>query len=190
MPGRLYDQAQWRHAFGISPLWVTWETVARSTGAREYHHGLPGRPGGDEGVLINIYRAAFQTLFRGIHMAGPNLTNDTWIRGQLAYPKTGGTPGAPLVFLTRQNPMEIKDFTEVFYAANASGPDERGNGGTGMVMKANGGKRYQVGEWPTTTPTPFNMSGAIAVSDSPPGGGDPAHEQDGHTHKGRCLSCT
>ncbi len=22
--GRLYDQQQWKHAFGISPLWVTW----------------------------------------------------------------------------------------------------------------------------------------------------------------------
>jgi hypothetical protein len=32
--GRLYDERQWRNAFGISPLWVTWETVARSPGAR------------------------------------------------------------------------------------------------------------------------------------------------------------
>lgn len=187
--GRLYDQAQWRHAFGISPLWVTWQTVANSTGAREYHHGIPGRPRGDEGVLINIYRAAFQTLFRGIHMAGPNLTNDTWINGQLRYPKTGGRPGAPLVYLTRQNPMEIKDFVEVFYASNATGPDERGNDGSGMVMKMNGGRRYQIGQWPRTNPTPFNMSGTIAVSDNPPGGGDPAHEQDDHTHNTKCLSC-
>jgi hypothetical protein len=186
---RLYDQAQWRHAFGISPLWVTWETVGKSTGAREYHHGLPGRPAGDEGVLINIYRAAFQTLFRGIHMAGPNLTNDTWIQGQLAYPKTGGVPSSPLVYLTRQNPMEIKDFTEVFYAANATGPDERGNRGSGMVMKVNGGKRYDLGEWPTTNPGAFDMNGTIAVSDNPPGGADPPHEQDGHTHNTRCLSC-
>ncbi len=33
------------------------------------------------------------------------------------------------------------------------------------------------------------MSGTIAVSDNPPGGGEPNHEQDGHTHKTKCLSC-
>ena len=187
--GRLYDQNQWRHAFGISPLWVTWQTVAKSTGAREYHHGLPGRPAGDEGVLVNIYRAGIQTLFRGIHMAGPNLTTENWVKGILAYPKTGGRPAAPLVFVTRQNPTEIKDFVEVFYAVSASGPDERGNDGSGMVMKVDGGRRYQVGQWPTLPPRAFDMNGAIAVSDDPPGGGDPPHEQDGHTHKGACLSC-
>jgi hypothetical protein len=187
--GRLYDQQQWRHAFGISPLWVTWQTVAKSTGAREYHHGAPGTPPGDEGVLINIYRAGVQTLFRGIHMAGPNLNNQTFVQGLLAYPKTGGKPAAPLVFVTRQNPTEIKDFVEVFYAANATGPDERGNQGNGMVMKVDGGKRYDLGEWPTTEPRAFDLTGAIAVSDNPPGGGDPPHEQDGHTHKTRCLSC-
>ena len=187
--GRLYDQSQWRHAFGISPLWVTWQTVAKSTGAREYHHGAPGTPPGDEGVLINIYRSRIQTLFRGIHMAGPNLTHDTWVQGTLAYPKTGGKPGAPLVYLTRQNPTEIKDFVEVFYAANASGPDERGTNGNGMVMKVAGGKRYDLGQWPQSDPNVFNLDGAIAVSDDPPGGGDPPHEQDGHTHKTRCLSC-
>ncbi len=187
--GRLYDQSQWAHAFGISPLWVTWETVARSTGAREYHHGSPGRPAGDEGVLVNIYRAGIQTLFRGIHMAGPHLDNDSFVAGLLSYPKTGGTPASPLVFVTRQNPTEIKDFVEVFYAPNAQGPDERGNRGSGMVMKSNGGKRYQLGQWPTTPPRVFDLNGAIAVSDNPPGGGDPAHEQDGHTHKTACLSC-
>lgn len=187
--GRLYDQNQWRNAFGISPLWVTWETVSRSTGAREYHHGRPGRPPGDEGVLINIYRARIQTLFRGIHMAGPNLTNATFVQGMLAYPPTGGTPGAPLVYSTRQHPTEIKDFVEVFYAANASGPDERGQRGRGMVMKVDGGKRYRLGQWPQSEPRAFDMNGAIAVSDNPPGGGDPPHEHDGHRHPGRCLSC-
>ncbi len=187
--GRLYDQQQWRHAFGISPLWVTWQTVANSTGAREYHTGAPGTPPGDEGVLINIYRERIQTLFRGIHMAGPNLTTQSWIQGTLAYPKTGGKPAAPLVYLTRQNPTGIKDFVEVFYAVNATGPDERGQQGTGMVMKVDGGKRYDVGQWPGTPPKVFDLNGAIAVSDNPPGGGDPPHEQDGHAHPKRCLSC-
>ena len=122
-------------------------------------------------------------------MAGPNLNNQTFVQGLLSYPKTGGRPAAPMVFVTRQNPTEIKDFAEVFYAANASGPDERGNQGNGMVMKVDGGRRYDLGQWPATEPRAFDLNGAIAVSDNPPGGGDPQHEQDGHTHKTRCLSC-
>ncbi len=85
--------------------------------------------------------------------------------------------------------MEIKDFVEVFYSGSSTGPDERGSRGTGMVMKVNGGKRYQAGQWPQSNPGAFNLGGTIAVSDDPPGGGDPPHEQDGHRHPGKCLSC-
>ena len=189
--GRLYDQQQWRHAFGISPLWVTWTSVPKSTGYREYKHGDPTGELGEPGVLVNIYRAAAQTLFRGIHMAGPTLTNETFVRGQLAFPPTGGSPRAPLLYLTRESPMEIKDFVEVFWDADARGPDERGQDGSGMIMKARGGHRYRPGEWTTDPSLAFIREGAIAVSDDPALGGDSfEHEQDGHTHTKRCLSCS
>ncbi|MEA3055152.1 MAG: hypothetical protein QOD30_584, partial [Actinomycetota bacterium] len=143
--GRLYDQQQWRHAFGISPLWVTWTSVPKSTGYREYKHGDPSGSQGEPGVLVNIYRAGIQTLFRGIHMAGPDLTNETFVRGELAYPPTGGQPRAPLVFLTREFPTEIKDWVEVWYKSDEQGPDERDQPGSGMVMKTSGGKRFKLG---------------------------------------------
>jgi hypothetical protein len=181
--GRLYSQVQWRNAFGISPLWVTWQSVNKSGGYRLYHHARPNDPPGSEGVLINIYVGRIQTLFRGIHMAGPNLTPDSWAAGQYAYPATGGLPQAPLVSINQQFPTEIKDFTEVFWNADTSGPDERGQQANGMMMKANGGQRYQSGQWTADPPARGN---AIAVSDDPI---DPPHEQDGHTHTGRCLSC-
>lgn len=184
---RLYDQTQWRHAFGITPLWVTWNDYRKSTGFREAHHGNPNLRDGDEGVLINIYRAGFQTLFRGIHLAGPKLTADTFAAAQFAFPKTGGSAALPLYFLTRRYPTEIKDFAEVYYDPNASGKDERGHDGLGMMMKANNGKRYQAGEWPGGSPS---RNAGVAVSDTPQGGGDPQHEQDGHKHTTRCLSCT
>jgi hypothetical protein len=190
--GRLYDQAQWKHAFGISPLWVTWATVAKSPGYREYHNGDPSAPPGAEGVLINVYRARIATLFRGIHMAGPNLTNETFVKGQFAFPPTGGKPALPLVFLTRQLPTEIKDFMEVWWNPTLSGPDERGKQQPGMMMKANGGTRYQLGKWTADPSRAFDSNGAVTVTDNPAGGGDPPHEQDGHKHSAtqRCLSCT
>ncbi len=188
--GRLYDQSQWRHSFGMSPLWVTWTEKRFGPGYREYHHMRPGDAAGDEGNLIEIYRAGVQTFFRGVQMAGPKLTADTFAQGQFRYPRTGGTATAPLVYLTRQYPTEIKDFVEIYYDADERGKDERGESGVGMVMKVAAGKRYETGEWPRTDPNVFNPKGAIAVTGDPKLL-DPPHEKDGHKHTGplKCLSC-
>jgi hypothetical protein len=189
--GRLYDQLQWRHAFGISPLWVTWAHVNRSGGYRAFHHGMPGMRPGDEGVLINIYAAYATWLFTGIHMAGPNLNADTFAQGMYSYPRTGGDVGHPTVQFSRSSPTAIEDFIEIWYDSQASGPDERSEQGTGMMMKSDGGKRYALGQWPQADTKAFVPAGAIGANDDPPGAvADPQHEQDGHTHNKRCLSCS
>lgn len=188
--GRLYDQNQWQHAFGISPLWITWTDPVKSYGYRQAHHGNPGLAKGDEGVLINIYSAIPRILFTGIQMAGPKLSSASFSQGMFAYPRSGGTPKTPLMFYTREAPMAIKDFVEVFYDRNKSGIDERGLQGNGMVMKAAGGKRYELGQWDASPTKAFNDPAAIATSDAPELGGDPDHEQDGHKHTGKCLSCS
>jgi hypothetical protein len=187
--GRLYDQLQWQHAFGISPLWVTWDTVPHSAGYREYHHAVPGGADGDEGVLINIYRERVQMIFRGIHMAGPDLTVANWAKGILAYPPTGGTAALPLRYLTREAPGDIQDFVEVWWDADRTGRDERGENGPGMMMRANNAKRYQAGEWTTDPSLAFVSENTLTVSDDLPGDYD--HEADGHTHEPdeRCLTC-
>ena len=188
--GRLYAQEQWSQAFGISPLWVTWENVNRSAGYREAHHGDPNLQEGEEGALINIYAALVGQVFWGIQLAGPNLTPDTFARGMYSFPKTGGIPGAPLVYFTRELPTAIKDFTEVWYDDDRSGRDERGEQGNGMIMKVNGGVRYRPGTWPRTEPLAFVENGKeIAISDNPPGGGILPHEEDGHKHTGKCKTC-
>ncbi len=187
--GRLYDQQQWRHAFGISPLWVTWATVAKSYGYRETHHGNPTMPPGDEGVLINIYASIPRHIFTGIHMAGPKLTAASYAAGMFAYPKSGGTPANPTLFYTRQYPTSIKDFVEIYYDGTREGPDERGLRDKGMIMKMAGGKRYVQGQWSRDDTKAFNDPTAIDVSDDPAIGGDPNHEQDGHKHATKCLSC-
>ena len=186
--GRLYDQLQWRHAFGISPLWVTWSSVAKSGPDRIYHHGFPNTTE-KPGVLAPIYASYFGILFTGLQMAGPLLTADSFAVGMTKFPKTGGIPASPLVQWTRQDPTAIKDFTEVWYSYTAKGIDERGKSGTGMLFKVDQGKRYLPGQWPTTNPKAFITANALATSDNPPGGGDPPHEQDGHTHVGACMSC-
>jgi hypothetical protein len=188
--GRLYDGQQWAQAFGMSPLWITWNDVRNSGGYRAFHHGMPGQPDGSEGVLVNIYAALTGPLFVGIQMAGPNLTADSFARGMFSFPPTGGKPAAPLVFFTRSSPTAVKDFTEVWWDANRSGRDERGDEGTGMMVKANNGQRYKPGQWPSTKPKAFVEDGKDAtVSDDPALSGDYPHEKDGHTHSGACKTC-
>lgn len=188
--GRLYDGQQWSQAFGISPLWITWADVRNSGGYRAFHHGMPGMQHGDEGVLINIYAALVGPVFLGIHMAGPVLTADSFARGMFSFPPSGGLPAAPLVYFTREAPTAVKDFTEVWWDANRPGPDERGDQGTGMMVKVSGGKRYSPGEWPRTNPKAFVEDGTEAtISDDPKLSGDHPHEKDGHTHAGACKTC-
>ncbi len=192
--GRLYDKSQWIHSLGISPLWVTWKTVQQSTGYREAHHGDPNMKDGDEGVLINIYNSIPGLIFTGIHMAGPNLTMNSFAQGMFNYPKSGGNPNSPLQYYTRAYPTSIKDYIEIYYDGARRGPDERALNGTGMIMKMNGGQRYEIGKLPTgDMNTYFNASTqslqdpkAVDVKD---GIADPPHEQDGHRHNTKCLDC-
>ncbi len=182
--GRLYDQAQWQHAFGISPLWVTWSHVEASVGYREYHHAVPGSAKGDEGVLVNIYRLDPDLIFRGIHMAGPNLNNRTFADGLYKYPPTLGKPASPLAYMTRQFPTQVKDWSETWYDPTLIGPDERSDTGQGMMVRADGGKRYRAGQWPGGPPSRNNPVTTTDDQNNPP------HEQDGHVHTKRCLSCS
>jgi hypothetical protein len=187
--GRLYDQAQWSHAFGISPLWITWATVSKSYGYREAHHGDPNMADGDEGVLINIYASVPRLIFTGVMMAGPKLTPQSYANGMFSYPKSGGTPATPLSYFTRAYPTGIKDFMEIYYDGSKSGIDERGLQGQGEIMKMHLGKRYTQGQWDTKETDAFNDPTAVSTSDDPALGGDPPHEQDGHHHTTKCLSC-
>jgi hypothetical protein len=193
--GRTYDQQQWSHAFGMSPLWVFFEDVSKSYGYRMYHHMRPGSRRGDEGVGINVYASPVQTLFGAIQMAGPRLTPESFAEALFRAPPLGGKPAAPLVFFTKESPNAIKDFTEVWWNPNGRGKDEAGNEGVGILMKANGGRRYKPGEWPVNEPNAFDANGAVFTSDNLPGGSDTyPHETTPapHTHdlRKRCMSCS
>ncbi|HUR77851.1 MAG TPA: hypothetical protein VMZ22_07880, partial [Acidimicrobiales bacterium] len=78
-----------------------------------------------------------------------------------------------------------------YYDPNKAGPDERGiSDKPGMIMKMHLGKRYTQGQWSTAETDAFNDPTAASVSDDPALGGDPDHEQDGHKHTTKCLSCS
>ncbi|HUQ38537.1 MAG TPA: hypothetical protein VM030_00150 [Acidimicrobiales bacterium] len=185
--GRTYDPAQWSHAFGISPIPVLWANVENSPGFREYHHGKPGSPKGEEGVAINTVVTRPRIFFSGIQLAGPNLTAATFRQGLLSTTPFGGLPTVPKIYYTAASPNAVKDFTEVWWDPNGVARDEVGKDGRGRLMRSDGGKRYDLGRW-LTSPSAFNASTAAFTTDQ---GATSGHDDDGHTHPAnqRCLSC-
>jgi hypothetical protein len=39
-----------------------------------------------------------------VHMAGPDLTPENFVKGMFAFPPVGGTPANPLLRYTRESP--------------------------------------------------------------------------------------
>jgi len=187
--GRVYDQAQWRHAFGLSTFWVSPSDASGQPGYREYHHARPDSPPEEGKKATVVLHPTLELLFTGIQMAGPNLTPETFRDGMYRYPETGGLNVAPLRYFRPDSPMAIKDLVEIFYDPGRIGPDEAGNQGLGMQVYAENGARHTPGSWPTGDPRVFTDDGAITTTDDPPAGF--SHEQDGHVHPPdqRCRSC-
>ena len=183
--GRTYDQQQWSHAYGISPLWVFSEAKENSSGYRTYHHVEEGF----EGNGINVWQAPIQTVFNGINLAGPKLTPDTWAQGLFAAPARGGRVNAPLVKFTPEDPGAIKDWVEVWWDANGTGNDELTKPGKGVLMKSDNGKRYTYGTWPTSPPFAFSDDPSPILVSTEPETFD--HDADGHNHDNDppCRSC-
>ncbi len=88
------------------------------------------------------------------------------------------------MFLNRQFPTEIKDFSEIWYDPSRVGPDERTDTGAGMIVRADGGKRYLPGQWPQAPPSRSN--GVTVTANQPV---NTQHAADGHTHDKACMSC-
>lgn len=150
--GRTYDQSQWQHAFGMSPLWVFTDDVNKSSGWAAMNHIDPSA---EKGAGANVTQAPVQTVFAGVHYAGPNLTAQTFADGLRAAPAVGGRVNAPLVKFTDGSPGAIKDFVEIWWDVDGTGNDELNNFGSGILVKAKNGTRYQPGQWPKASPYAF-----------------------------------
>lgn len=195
--GRKFDKQQWAHAFGVSPLGVSPTNRQATEGYRAYHHSCSQAQvdcsDEAEGHAINVYRGLHDLLFTGIHMAGPKLTPQTFHRGMLSYPPTGGTSAYPLWAMTERSPNIIKDFAEVWWNSTETGRDELGYNEPGLLMRSNGGARHHIGEWTTGAPQVFSADPSPIYTDDAPyvGPEAPQHVQDGHEHSPdeRCLSC-
>ena len=184
---RLYDQSQMAHAFGVSQTGVP---VAPGVGGAldlyRWYFGAdaePPAPSTYQVLLSNIPR-----LFSGIQMAGPDLDPTTFERALFRIPPTGGDPVNPQQshghwsFFARTDYNGTDDLAEIWWDAEATGPDETGKEGTGMWRYAHGGARFTPDDPPdpapfdpTDTVTRFEqLPGDLQAPDYPPPAGSPA----------------
>ena len=184
--GRLYDQTQWQHAFGISFLYTLPTTFEQGLGYLEYKTASPDD---EPATSVATLRMPLETLFTGIHMAGPNLTTSSFAEGMYAFPRSGGVPSTWLTYFTPDDPTGVRDFREVWWNISGRGQDEYGHDGLGVTMNVDGGRRYELGQWPETEPRAFDPEGAVVSADDPYFARQREAEQSHQHGAGPCRSC-
>lgn len=174
--GRMYDQSQWAHAFGLSSLparaprelGVSWRL-------HEWYFGAPPEAKNTQAIVFgNISQ-----LWLGIHLAGENLNPETFKAGLFGYPPTGGGPTTPQIsfgehgWFTNPDYLGIDDMTVVWWDADLVGTDEQGVEEAGVYRYANGGERYLPGEMAPDSVQVFEEEGSIIEFETLPEGDEP-----------------
>jgi hypothetical protein len=169
---RYYDQREWAHAFGISGLAVP-ISVQASDAYRLYRWWYGGRaiPGAKSAALVLV---PLVQLFQGIELAGPHLTPASFAEGLFRAPPAGGGPTTPLEAYGNQGAPPTPsytspaDYTFIWYDATASGSDEQGADGAGLLRYVQGGRRYRAGSMPSGPVPMFSLAGSVTSYSSPP----------------------
>jgi hypothetical protein len=172
---RTYDQKQWAHAFGMSALPARGpRTESNSYTLYKWFTGQEP-PINDQGIPF----ARTSLFMLGIHLAGPNLTPDTFKEAMFSYLPQGSSPVRPYVsWGTKLWPQPDyftgDDAMMLWWDPTAKGEDEVGKQGTGEYRLVNNGSRYLPGKWPTTAVKWFDPANTITVlphnppADTPP----------------------
>ncbi len=144
--GRLYDQAQWVHAFGPSQLAEPGD-FSNSNATRIWR--ASGRDG-EPCAACNLITGYMTLIGSMVHYAGPNLNPLTIEQNMVGAQVEGGgwaaSGGNPFDYYIKFGPNDynaISDFREVFWS-----PSQRSDidGKNGRYVSLNGGRRYVGGE--------------------------------------------
>jgi hypothetical protein len=169
--GRTYDQRQWAHAFGVTLL-----PARTADSADEFATILRWQSGhGPEAKTFRVLVQAPLIFFTGVHLAGPNLTAQTFRDGLFRYPAD-----RPLVSTAlhtswgRHGIWPGTDYTWgddasiVWWDPTISGPDEVGDQGRGLFRYALSGRRYLPGHLGTSVGLYDNAHSATVDAVLPP----------------------
>ena len=170
--GRTFDQQQWRNAIGLSlPPARGAVELSDSYGVYEWYYGTEP-PTNTHGVIL----PGTERLALGIHLAGPELTPETFRDGMFNrwVPRSSGKTfthqswGEELWGRADYNSAD--DAAVFWWNPEATGEDETGNEGTGMLAWIDGGTRYLPGEWPEDPLPFFEDEGSVTFYDELPEG--------------------
>ncbi len=167
--GRTFDQEQWTNAFGISlPSARAASELSDAFFSYQWYFG-------EEAPLntVNVILPGPAQLMLGIHLAGPELTPESFRDGLFRYPpisggKTFGHVSWGDDLWGRADYNSTDDVAVIWWDPDATGEDETGNEGTGMLRYVDGGARFLPGEWPTDPIGLFDEEGSVTVYDDLP----------------------
>jgi hypothetical protein len=144
--GRLFDARQWRHAFGITfgvariePTYIEQEGNIVSWHLGEELTSYPN--------ILDIGRLA-----TGVHLAGPDLTVETFRDGLFSFKPTANNRTSPAVSMGKTDRWPFTDYTVaddvtlLWWDPDTRGPSETGVQGNGMFRYVDEGKRYLPGQ--------------------------------------------
>ncbi|HET6951113.1 MAG TPA: hypothetical protein VFI47_12095 [Acidimicrobiales bacterium] len=168
------DGEQWKNGFGMT--FPAARGAFGTSDAYRIHRWAYGEdpPNSNADVIEPPIRA----MFAGIHMAGPNLTPETFRDALFRSPVGGGRPTVPQVSVGEHGVWPdldwggVDDMGIVWWDPTAVGEDEVGNPGTGMYRYANGGARYTIGHLPDTPEEAglFDVQRSVTVYQEIPAG--------------------
>jgi len=162
---RTYDQDQWVNGFGVA-LASTAGSTKTADAYRLYTWAHDAEP------PVNTYAGIdppIRTLFTAIHLAGPELTVESFRDGLYRFPASGGGPtrthiswGEHGVWPDLDLGMN-DDVSIIRWDPDARGEDFAGNEGLGMYRYLDGGQRYALGEIPEDPEEAglFDMSSSV-----------------------------
>ncbi|HEY8525719.1 MAG TPA: ABC transporter substrate-binding protein [Acidimicrobiales bacterium] len=170
---RQYDPAQMEHAYGISNLAApTEQAIQEPIRLYRWYYGADAMPPAASQYALLWPPAAW--LVSGIHMAGPELTPETFARGLFRIPPTGGGPTTPQIsyghwgFFDRMDYAGIDDAVEIWWDPTVRAEDERGQVGLGAWRRSDGGRRFTPDDPPPPRPFAGAEAAATVLDELPP----------------------
>jgi len=142
--GQLYQQEQWSRAFGVSYL-ASFMPIESGIGYSAYKSVRQDEPA----FAVETIYAQMYMLALGIHMAGPNLTPETYEQGMFAYP--GGTGPFGTWGFDEDSYTPTQDYRVVWWDPEAVSPM---NSKRGAYIEAYEGRRFQLGQLPASDQPP------------------------------------
>lgn len=176
--GRTYDQQQWKHAFGVTSLYVpTPQDLDQYSSILVWQTGTP--------PIAKTYKLLVQApliLYTALALAGPDLTPETFRDGLFRFPSARTEASQIHISWGHHDIWPDTDYfgaddaALIWWNPDAKGTDELGNAGTGMWEFAQLGKRYLPEDWPEQAPELFEPATSVTeFTKFPPGQGPPPY---------------